>query len=74
MFEVKDNGIGIDKKYTDKIFVIFQRLHSDAEYQGTGIGLATCNKIVAQHHGKLWVESEVGVGSVFYFTVSKDHV
>ncbi len=71
LFAFSDNGIGIDKKYSDKIFIIFQRLHSDAEYQGTGIGLATCSKIVSHHHGKLWVESELGKGSTFYFTISK---
>jgi signal transduction histidine kinase len=71
LLSVRDNGIGIHENYRDQIFRLFRRLHTSKAYSGTGIGLAICQRIVERYGGRIWVESVVGEGSTFYFTLPR---
>jgi PAS domain S-box-containing protein len=71
LFSVKDNGIGFNQQYAKRIFVVFQRLHARDKYEGTGIGLAICKKLIERHQGEIWAEAEEGVGATFYFKIPK---
>jgi len=71
LFAVKDNGIGLDMQHADNILGMFKRLHSSARYEGSGVGLALCKVVIQRNGGRIWVESELGKGSTFFFTIPK---